>query len=244
MWPPTRSVWGHFHILGQRSSLRKFLHLRRCWLCIHTIQIYSAGRSQYYCKISKWHSPLIATSSTCRVIQTDDPFVYILDRNSICTHWVLNFESPGLSGSYTANIGNTTLVIIELGRLFGVQFLGTKDSSQKGISVLQYHSKTLALHKMPQSSFSMVRNYPFKRTQSPKNDILSRMWGFQVLAALNGDTSIILNRFKQDMQEYSTIVEGIRLWLGFGHRRRAMPDLLTLLSRLGSLCLQVWSFLT
>ncbi|CZR62889.1 related to beta-galactosidase [Phialocephala subalpina] len=57
------------------------------------------------------------TSTTRRVIQVGDIFVYILDRNSAYNLWVVDFESPGLWGNYSANVGNTTSVIIDAGYL-------------------------------------------------------------------------------------------------------------------------------
>jgi hypothetical protein len=57
------------------------------------------------------------TSTTRRVIQVGDVFIYILDRNSAYNHWVMDFEAPGVWGNFSANVENTTSVIIEAGYL-------------------------------------------------------------------------------------------------------------------------------
>lgn len=58
-----------------------------------------------------------ATSSARRVVQIGDLFVYIYNRNSAYNLWVMDFENTGLWGNYSANVGNTTSVIIEAGYL-------------------------------------------------------------------------------------------------------------------------------
>ena len=57
------------------------------------------------------------TSSTRRVVQVGSLFVYILDRNSAYNYWVPDFVRTDKWGAYSANVGNTTSVIVEAGYL-------------------------------------------------------------------------------------------------------------------------------
>jgi hypothetical protein len=57
-----------------------------------------------------------ATTSR-RVVQIDDLFIYILDRNSAYNHWVLDLERSDYWGNYSANVGNTTSIVLEAGYL-------------------------------------------------------------------------------------------------------------------------------
>ncbi|TVY31741.1 putative beta-galactosidase A [Lachnellula subtilissima] len=57
------------------------------------------------------------TSSDRQVVKVGDLLVYILDRNSAYNYWVPDFVRTDAWGAYTANIGNTTSVIVEAGYL-------------------------------------------------------------------------------------------------------------------------------
>ncbi|TVY57797.1 putative beta-galactosidase A [Lachnellula cervina] len=57
------------------------------------------------------------TSTDRQVVQVGDLLVYILDRNSAYNYWVPDFVRTDVWGAYTANIGNTTSVIVEAGYL-------------------------------------------------------------------------------------------------------------------------------
>ena len=71
-----------------------------------------ATKSQDDTLILNWE-----TSTTRRVVQIGDLFIYIFDRNSAYTLWVMDFEQTGIWGNYSANVGNTTSVIIQAGYL-------------------------------------------------------------------------------------------------------------------------------
>lgn len=56
-------------------------------------------------------------SSTRQVVQIDSTFIYLVDRNSAYNFWTADFSRTDAWGNYTANVGNTTSVIIQAGYL-------------------------------------------------------------------------------------------------------------------------------
>ncbi|KAL2070750.1 hypothetical protein VTL71DRAFT_13776 [Oculimacula yallundae] len=66
------------------------------------------------------------TSTTRRVVQIGDTLVYILDRNSAYNYWVPDFVREDEWGAYSANIGNTTSVIVEAGYLVRSVYINNK----------------------------------------------------------------------------------------------------------------------
>ncbi|PBP25568.1 putative beta-galactosidase A [Diplocarpon rosae] len=72
--------------------------------------------------ILNWH-----TSSTRRVVQIGSLFVYILDRNTAYNYWVPDFVRSDHWGAYTANIGNTTSVIVEAGYLVRKVYISNEE---------------------------------------------------------------------------------------------------------------------
>ncbi|KAH9208651.1 glycoside hydrolase superfamily [Leptodontidium sp. 2 PMI_412] len=57
------------------------------------------------------------TSPTRRVIKMGSIVVYALDRNTAYNYWTPTFERSDVWGNYSANVGNTTAVIVEAGYL-------------------------------------------------------------------------------------------------------------------------------
>lgn len=68
-----------------------------------------------------------AVSSTRRVVRVGNVLVYIVDRNSAYNYWTPDFPRLDVWGNYTANVVNTTSVIIEAGYLIrGVSLQDTE----------------------------------------------------------------------------------------------------------------------